>query len=120
MKLQYIVIGLVFAALVACITPLDFSPRPAAGPSDPAWIREFDASLMDGQAKAVADHRNRGGSADSQVILWKSLECLRRVDVARARAVDALVRSEGLTRGDAISRVQADPLWFIARERCGE
>lgn len=115
--MQYIVIGLVFAALAACVTPLDLSPRPVAGPSDPAWIREFDASSMDKQAKAMAGHR---GSADSQILLWKSLECLRRVHIAQARAADALTRTEGLTRGDAISKVQTDPLWFIAKERCKE
>lgn len=117
MKMQYIVIGLVFAALAACVTRLDLDPSPIAGPSDPPWIREFDASLMDKQAKAMAGHR---GSADSQIILWKSLECLRRTQIAQVRAADVLTRSEGLTRGDAISKVQADPLWFIAKERCSE
>ena len=115
MKMQYIVICLVFAVLAACVTPLDLSPRPVAGASDPAWIREFDASLMDKQAKLVASHH---GSANSKFILWKNIECMRRVERAQLKAADALTRSEGLTRGDAISKVQADPLWFIAKERC--
>ena len=113
--MQYIVMGLVFAILAACVTPLDLSPRPVAGASDPAWIREFDASLMDKQAKHIAAHH---GSTDSKLILWKNIECMRRVQIAQVRAADALARNEGLTRGDAISKVQADPLWFIAKERC--
>ncbi len=117
MKIQYIVIGLVFAVLGACVTRLDIIPSPIAGASDPTWIREFDASLMNKQAKAMTGHP---GSADSQVILWKSLECLRRVQIAQVRAADTLIRSEGLTRGDAIFKVQVDPLWFIAKERCTE
>ena len=115
MKMKYIVIGLAFAVISACATPLDLSPRPVAGASDPAWIRESDARLMDKQAKHQADHH---GSADSQVILWKNLECVRRTHIAQLRAAYALMRSEGMTRGDALSKVQADPLWFIAKERC--
>lgn len=113
--MKYFVIGLVFAVAAACVTPLDLSPTPVAGASDAAWIREFDAGLMDKQARLVAGHH---GSADSKLILWKNIECVRRVQVEQARAADALTRSEGLTRGDAISKVQADPLWFIAKERC--
>lgn len=113
--MKYFVISLVFAALAACVTPLDLSPTSVAGASDAAWIREFDASLMDKQARLVADHH---GSTDSKLILWKNIECIRRVQVEQARAADALTRGEGLTRGDAISKVQADPLWFIAKERC--
>lgn len=115
MKMQYIIIGLVFAVLTACVTPLDLGPRPVAGASDPEWIRDFDASLMDKEAKLLAGHY---GSADSKVILWKSMECMRRVNVEQVRAADALTRSKGLTRGDALSKVQADPLWLIAEERC--
>lgn len=115
MKIKYMVIGSAFAVITACSTPLDLSPRPATDASDPAWIRESDASLMDKQAKHQADHH---GSADSQVILWKNLECIRRTHIAQLRAAYALMRGEGLTRSDALSKVQADPLWHIAKERC--
>ena len=62
--MKYFVIGLVFTILAACVTPvtpLDLSPTPVAGASDAAWIREFDASLMENQARLVANYH---GSTD--------------------------------------------------------
>jgi len=93
----------------------NLAPTPAATASDPEWIKSYDADLMAKESYQVSNH---SGSPDSQVVLWQNLECLRRVYIAQARAVDVAERTEGLSRADAVAKVQVDPNWTIAQQGC--
>jgi len=127
-NIQAILICLLLLALAGCAVsprysmplnsssaPLDFSPTPIASKYDPKWIQEFDVSLMKKEAELLASYR---GSIDSKIDLFGDIECIRRVNIAKARAANALMSSEKLTRREAMTKVQADPQWFIAEERC--
>ena len=109
------ILALVFLSACATNPRLDLSPTPVAGPHDPKWISDFDISLMKKQDEVVATHR---GSTDSKIILWKNIECMRRVQITQVRAANELMRSQGLSRSKAMSKVKSDPQWFIAEEQC--
>ena len=70
---------------------------------------------MESEAKALAEF---GGRASARVALWESLECLRGVHIAKARAAEALTIRWGISRADALAELQTDPQWIIAEQGC--
>ena len=90
-------------------------PSPMATASDSDRIRKLDAKFMELQRAALASHN---ASFESRMLLWKGLECMRDVDIAKVRAVELISVRKGISRKDAFSEIEADPRWVIAMQGC--
>ena len=111
---RYLIFLLILLSITACVS-IDLSPHPVTSASDPAWIRKFDAKLMDAEAKSITGHN---GSIDSKIKLWESLNCLRGVYIARLRAAEAISKTQRISRSSAIEITITDPLWTMAEQQC--
>ena len=90
-------------------------PSPMATASDSDRIRKLDAKFMEVQRRSMASHN---ASFESRMLLWKGLECMRRVDIAKARAMELISVRKGISWNDAVKEIEADPRWVIAMQGC--
>jgi len=84
----------------------NLAPSPMATASDSDRIRKLDAKWMEIQRAALASHN---ASFESRMLLWKSLECMRDVNIGKARAMELISVRKGISWNDAVKEIEADP-----------